>query len=49
MIISFLKYSLPRDNTIYVSEVPVQRVSFKLRPVLFLLFVNDLPVRKFNL
>ena len=31
MVISFLKYSLPSDNAIYVSGLPVERVtSFKL-------------------
>ena len=40
MIISFLKYSLPSNNTIYVSGLPVERVSsFKL---LGLLISDDL-------
>ena len=40
MIISFLKYSLSSDNTIYVSGLPVEHVSsFKL---LGLLIFDDL-------
>ncbi len=40
MVISFLKYSLPSDNAIYVSGLPVERVtSFKL---LALMISDDL-------